>query len=68
MLSHHLRVLNNLLPSLVGVRPLIMLAGFLGAGETTFLRRCLAAKRCARQMIWAIGFSLIIAWAGAVVF
>lgn len=33
------------IPPLVGVRPLIMLAGFLGAGKTTFLRRCLAALK-----------------------
>jgi G3E family GTPase len=33
------------IPPLVGVRPLIMLTGFLGAGKTTFLRRCLAALK-----------------------
>lgn len=30
------------MPSLVSVRPMVLLSGFLGAGKTTFLRECLA--------------------------
>ena len=34
---------SQILPPLVGVRPMVLLSGFLGAGKTTFLRRCLKA-------------------------
>jgi len=34
---------SQTLPPLVGVRPMVLLSGFLGAGKTTFLRLCLKA-------------------------
>lgn len=42
--------LKPLLPALVAVRPMVQLSGFLGAGKTTFLRRCLTALS-AREML-----------------